>query len=109
MSFIWHVRGVSNTNFPNKISTKKTNNKVISPKPVSVLKIFVFGNQAMYPSGCMKKENDAIKFIIGHSFVILESLQIIVGIRLLNRLKQLATCRRSGGEESSILALHKNK
>ena len=59
MSFIWHVRGVSNTNFPNRISTKKTNNKVISPKPVSVLKIFVFGNQAMYPSGCMKKENYA--------------------------------------------------
>ena len=96
MSFICHIRGVSNTNFPNRLSTKKTNNTIISPKPVSV-KVFVFGNQAMYPSGCMKKENDDIKFIIGHSFVILESLQIIVGIRLLNRLKQLATCRRSGG------------
>jgi hypothetical protein len=58
MSFICHIRGVSNTNFPNRLSTKKTNNTIISPKPVSV-KVFVFGNQAMYPSGGLKKENYA--------------------------------------------------
>ena len=63
MRFIWHIRVVSDTNFPNRHFTKKTNNKVISPKPVSV-KLYVFGNQAMYPSGCMKKENHSIKIIL---------------------------------------------
>ena len=63
MRFIWHIRVVSDTNFPNRHFTKKTNNKVISPKPVSVVKVYVFCNQAMYPSGCMKKGNYAIKII----------------------------------------------
>ena len=57
MRFIWHIRGVSKTNLP--AFYKETKNKVISPEPVSVFKVFVFGNQAMYPSGCMKKENYA--------------------------------------------------